>query len=43
LSISDKRKHTTLHAKAKIIKKFDKGEKLINFAKVCGVGRYREK
>jgi hypothetical protein len=38
-SSSDKRKHNTLTAKAKIIKKLDKGEKLINLAKEYGVGR----
>jgi hypothetical protein len=41
LSNSDKHKHKTLplSAKAEIIKKLDRGEKLINLAKECGVGR----
>jgi hypothetical protein len=39
ISSSDKHKHKTLSAKAEIIKKLDKGEKLINLAKECGVGR----
>jgi hypothetical protein len=38
MSSSDKPKHKTLSAKAEIIKKPDKGEKLINLAKVYGVG-----
>jgi hypothetical protein len=36
---SDKRKHKTLSAKLDIIRKLDKGEKLIDLAKECGVGR----
>jgi Mor family transcriptional regulator len=38
---SDKRKHKVLtsSAKVEIIKKFNKGEKLINLAKQYGVGR----
>jgi Mor family transcriptional regulator len=36
---SDKPKHKTLGAKAEIMKKVDKGEKLINLAKEYGVGR----
>jgi hypothetical protein len=35
---SDKRKHKTLSAKAEIIEKLDKSEKLINLAKESGVG-----
>jgi hypothetical protein len=38
MSSSNKRKHKTLSAKAEIIKKLDKGEKLINLAKEYGVG-----
>jgi hypothetical protein len=38
MSSSDQRKHKTLCAKAEIIKKLDKGEKLINLAKECGLG-----
>jgi Mor family transcriptional regulator len=37
MSSSDKREHKTLSAKAEIIKKLDKGEKLINLAKEYGV------
>jgi Mor family transcriptional regulator len=36
---SDKRKQQTLIAKAEIIKKLDRGGKLINLAKEYGVGR----
>jgi hypothetical protein len=41
ISSSDKCKHKTLtlSAKAEIIKKLDKGEKLANLAKEYGVGR----
>jgi hypothetical protein len=39
ISSSDKCKHKTLSAKAEVIKKFDKCEKLINLAKEYGVGR----
>jgi hypothetical protein len=39
ISSSDKRKHKTLSAIAEIIKKLDKGEKLINLAIEYGVGR----
>jgi hypothetical protein len=39
MSSSDKRKHKTLSAKAEIIKKLDKGERLINLAKESGVER----
>jgi hypothetical protein len=41
MSSSDKHKHKTLtlSAKAEIIKKLDKGGKLINLAKEYGVGR----
>jgi hypothetical protein len=40
MSSSDKRKHKaiSLNAKAEIIKKLDKGEKLTNSANECGVG-----
>jgi hypothetical protein len=38
MSNSDKHKHKTLSAKAEIIKKLDKGEKLINLAKKYVVG-----
>jgi hypothetical protein len=38
MSSSDKRKNKTLTAKAEIIKKSDKGEKLINLAKEYDVG-----
>jgi Mor family transcriptional regulator len=39
MSSSDKGKYETLSAKAEIVRKFDKGEKLMNFAKEYGVGR----
>jgi hypothetical protein len=35
MSSSDERNHKTLSTKAEIIKKLDKGEKLINLAKEC--------
>jgi hypothetical protein len=35
MSSSGKRKHKTLSAKAEIINKRDKGEKLINLVKEC--------
>jgi hypothetical protein len=38
MSSSGQRKHKTLSAKAKIIKKLDKGEKLIKLAKKYDVG-----
>jgi hypothetical protein len=38
ISSSHKCKHKTLSAKAKIIKKLDKGEKLVNLCKEYGVG-----
>jgi Mor family transcriptional regulator len=38
MSSSDKYKHKTLSAKAEIIKKLEKGEKLVNLAKEYGVG-----
>jgi hypothetical protein len=37
MSSSDKRKHKILSAKAEIIEKLDKGEKLMNLAKEYGV------
>lgn len=39
MSSSDKRNRKTLSAKAEIIKKLDKGEKLINLAEEYGGGR----
>jgi Mor family transcriptional regulator len=39
MSYSAIRKHSTLSAKAEIIKKLDKGQKYINLAKVYDVGR----
>jgi hypothetical protein len=42
MSSSDKRKHKTLNAKAEIIKKLDKGEKLINlFQLFPAIRRFR--
>jgi hypothetical protein len=39
---SDKHKHKAFSAKVEIIKKLDKGEKLINLAKAYGVGRVKK-
>ena len=39
MSSSDERKHKTISTKAEIFKQLDKGEKLVNLARECGVGR----